>query len=173
VAKNTDKTADATDTLLDDLLSMDVAELNASGPTPAEDPLSLVRDAEEPEQQPAGIPENSPTTFKEGERVTFHVVRDDIYVLNRLYRRGDTITLTVGRGAWHRTLGFDGRSWVEDIPDPEAQIRLFGRVSFAMGEAEDPRMAGVEVPDFIEGDEQIKAWKASVLKALDQITRNR
>jgi len=160
-------------TSLSDLLDLDVDTLTATSPAPADDPLSLVREEQEVQPDVEGIPADAPAALKNGDVVTFHVIVPQFYILDRLFREGDQITLVVGQGPYARTVDDrTGRSWVEDLHDPEAMEFRWGKVPFAPGPAPDRRLNLIQVPKEVPAD-LADLWKASVLAAADEMTRNR
>ena len=155
-----------------DLLDLDEDALTEASPAPEDDPLSLVRDAEEKES-PSILNEDGVTELKDGEKVVFHVVADEIYILNRQYYKGDNIEITVGRGMYPRTLEQDGRSWLRHIDNEDEQIRRWRKRVFAPGKSEDARLDLIPVPDFIVDDEQVRVWREAVLDAAEKFNRTR
>lgn len=158
--------------LLSDLLEQDVETLTADSPAPADDPLSLVR-SEVEEKPTVGIAEDAPAALKPGDRVGFYVLVDKFYILDRMLRKGEQIWIVVGNGIYNRTVDDrTGRSWIEDLHDPELQMRRWGKVPFALGIAPDPRAELIAVPEWV-AEEHADDFRKAVLDAADQITANR
>lgn len=162
----------AEQTKFTDLLDLDEDSLTAASPLPADDPLSLVRDAKEPES-PDLLVEDGVLSLKQGDVVNFHLVTDEYYILNKQYRKGDDLSITVGVGKYARTIDPDGKSWLRFLADDEAQIRRWGRVVFKLGTYAEARVEQIPVPDFVEGEEQAKAWREAVLHAAENFLRTR